>query len=251
MLEVLFQIGRFSIPTFNVLVAVAFLVSMAFLLRFVERKKLPASFLSGNFFLMILCAILGGRILEIAENSALYLKNPLQTLFLWDMEYSALGLFYGLAAALIFAARKNQENLWAWMDAFTLSGLLGMVFLHLGHFFRGSHYGTPTDLPWGMTFDTFSIPFVTPIHPTQLYAALITFALFAFLMHRSRRTHLPGMVGNLGIMLYSLSAFGLNFIQGVPSVYAKANFLAIAAVAFVLLVYCSHQTYYQYNEKTP
>ena len=162
---------------------------------------------------------------------------------LWDLKFSAFGVFYGGLGALFLFTKKAKESFWAWLDAFTLATLFCLFFLHLGHFFNGSNYGIPTGLPWGIVFISISIPFTTPLHPTPLYSALLSFFIFAYGMKRSRQTHLLGVVGSLGIMLYSISAFLIDFLHGAPSLNSKINFLGIAVLGLVALIHCSHQTY--------
>lgn len=243
MAEVLFQVGPFTLRTFNLCLALGFAVSMLFLMRFILRHKLSASFLSVHFLGLILLTLLGGRLFLGLENSAHFLQNPLEILAVWDLRLSAFGAFYVGLFSLFFFCRKSGENFWSWLDAIVLSGLLGLTFIHLGHFFNGAFYGKPTDLPWGLVFDTSFIPFTTPLHPTQLYSALVSLGLFFLGLKRSRRTHLSGIVGTAGIMLYSLCALGIDFLHGAPSLYAKINFGILAALGFLFLVHCSHKTY--------
>ena len=123
--------------------------------------------------------------------------------------------------------------------------MIGLFFIHLGHFFNGTHYGKPTELPWGISFDTFNIPFITPIHPVQIYSALITFVIFSLSMSYVKRIHLSGIVGAFAIMLYSLSAFGIDFLHGLPSAYGKISYLIVAALAFIFYIHCSHKKMFE------
>ena len=154
---------------------------------------------------------------------------------------------FTILKTLYFFSRREHEDFWGWLDAFVLSGLAGLFFIHIGYFLNGRHYGIPTDLPWGIAFDTFNIPFTTPIHPTQIYSAILTFIIFGISMRYVKQTHLAGIVGTLAIMLYSLSAFGIDFLHGLPSMYAKINHLIIAALAFIFYIHCSHKKLLETN----
>jgi phosphatidylglycerol:prolipoprotein diacylglycerol transferase len=241
MLEIIFQYGPFSLRTFNIFLAIGFLFATLFLLRYIKRKKLNLSFLSYRFPYLLFAALIGGRIGIIFENIEFYAQNPLSSLFIWDMEFSIFGALYASLLALYILTRKSREDFWLWLDAFTLSGIVWLFFLNIGHFFNGTDYGIPTDLPWGIAFDALNIPFLNPIHPTQLYSAGVCFLIFALLSHYNRRTHLSGMVGTFGIMLYSLSALGIDFLHGTPSFYAKISLGAIAVFAFIAFIHCSHK----------
>ena len=241
MYETLFQYGFITITTFNALLALAFLISTIFVVRFIQLKKMKLSFFVNNFIYFIIFPLIAGRIFHVIEHFSVYKLNLLQILAVWDMKFSVFGIFYGFIITLYILCRREQEDFWGWLDAFVLGGLVGLIFIHIGHFFNGSHYGRPTGLPWGIAFDTFSIPFTNPIHPVQIYSAIITFMIFSFVMRAVKRTHLTGMAGTLAAMLYTICAFGIDFIHGAPSTYAKVNFLIIASLAFIFYINCSHK----------
>jgi phosphatidylglycerol:prolipoprotein diacylglycerol transferase len=241
MAEILFQYGPFIIPTLSLFAAIGFLLSMMFLLRYIGKTKLNLSFFSRNALWFFLAILLGGRIVYGIEHFESFKLHPLSFLYIWDLKLSTIGAFAALSGTLFYLARKEKENFWAWLDAFILTGLLALTLFHLGTFFSGHYYGKPTDLPWGMRFDASNIPFTRPIHPTQLYSTAAAFIAYALGRKISKRSHLPGVAGFLALMLYSVSAFGIDFLHNVSSVFSKTSYLIIAIVAFVGYVHCSHQ----------
>ena len=241
MFEVLFQYGPFTLTTFNVFLVLAVLLGAFFLMRFIAFKKMSLRFVTNNLLWFILAALLGGRLFYLIEHFSAYRGNALSMLYVWDLGFSALGIFYATFVLLFVLARRDHEDFWAWADAIALTGLLSLALIHIGHFFDGSFYGKPTDLPWGMSFENFKIPYITPIHPTQLYSALAAFVVFNFCMWSSKRTHLTGVVGSMAIMLYSLCALGIDFLHGEPSSFVKINFGLIAAAAFVFYIHTTHK----------
>ena len=241
MYEILYQNGLITITTFNTLLAVAFILSAIFLVRFIHLKKMKLSFFVNNFAYLMIAPFIGGRIFYIFEHLSFFSQNLFQSIAIWDFKFSQFGIFYGAAITLFLLSRREHEDIWSWVDAFVLSGLVGLVFIHIGDFFAGSNYGTPTGLPWGIAFDTFNIPFIKPIHPVQIYSSIITFIIFSLSIRSAKRTHLTGVAGTLAAMLYGISAFAIDFIHGAPSTYAKINFLIIAAAAFIFYMNCSHK----------
>ena len=239
--EILLQYGTFTLTTFDALLVLALLMGTIFLVRFIQFKKMSLRFFVNRLFWFVPIALVGGRIMYLAEHFSAYSGNLLSTIYVWDMGFSPLGIFYATIILLAILAHRDHEDFWGWIDVFAMTGLVGLFFIHLGHFFDGSAYGTPTDLPWGIAFSNFNIPFQTPIHPTQLYSALATFAVFNISMIIAKRTHLTGLAGSLGIMLYSLCALGIDFLHGEPSMVSKVSFGAIAALAFVAYIHCSHK----------
>ena len=245
MYEILFQYGPVTISTFNLLLALAFIVGMIFLVRYIQFQKLKLGFLVNNFVYLIIFPLIGGRLIYGLEHFSMLKQNPLSFFYVWDLGFSPFGVFYAGILTLYLLSRRDHEDFWGWFDAFVLTGLTGLFFIHLGHFFNGTHYGKPTELLWGISFDTFNIPFTTPIHPVQVYSAIITFVIFGLSMSYVKRIHLSGIVGTLSIMLYSLSAFGIDFLHGLPSAYAKISHLIVGALAFIFYIHCSHKKMFE------
>ena len=241
MFEILFQYGAITVRTFNVLIALGFLSGIFFLIKYINCKKMNLSFVMHYFFHFLIALLIGGRLFFILENFSFFQKNPIQSLYFWDLQFSSFGAFYMPMLILFILTRIKKEDFWAWLDAFALSGIITLIFIHIGHFFNGTQYGKPTDLPWGITFDTPNIPFFSPLHPTQLYAAIITFFIFIFGIYYYKRIHLSGMVGTIIIMLYSISVGGIDFLRGAPSMYTKISFTIIAALSFIFFIHCSHK----------
>jgi len=241
MYEILFQRGPITIASFHLMLALAFIITMIVLVRFIHLKKLKLSFFVNHFIHFLFIPLAAGRLLYFFEHFSIFKSNLLQIFFVWDMGFSVFGLFYGVILVLYWLTKRKQEDFWGWLDAITISGLMGLVFIHIGHFLNGTHYGKPTELPWGIAFDTISIPFINPIHPTQIYSALLSFFIFSYAMRKVKRTHLPGIVGTLSIMLYSLGALGIDFLHGSPSTYAKINYIIISSLAFIFYIHCTHQ----------
>jgi phosphatidylglycerol:prolipoprotein diacylglycerol transferase len=243
MLETIFQYGPFTIRTFNILLAVAFLTGGVALIRHIQRHKLNITFFSSAFIYLLGGGLLGGRAAYILEHLAIFKAYPISAFFIWDMHFSFFGILYGVILALFIAARSLNEDFWAWFDAISISGLIALIFVHIGHFFNGTHYGIPTELPWGVTFDTQNIPFISPIHPTQLYAALLVLAVYLYSRKAVKRIHLPGVVGGRALMVYSVGMLGIDFLYGAPSLYVKITYGILAALGFMLSIHCAYKTH--------
>ncbi|MBU0727406.1 prolipoprotein diacylglyceryl transferase [Patescibacteria group bacterium] len=241
MLEILFQYGSITIKTFNIILALSFLFTGAFIIKHTTRQKLNLAFLSHYILYIFLAVLVVGRLFYVIENWAIFKNNLLYILFIWDLHFSIFGIIVGFAVSTYILAKKSNEDFWEWFDTGILATIFAMIFIHVGHFFSGTQYGAPTDLLWGISFDTTNIPFVNPIHPTQLYAALFSLILFVYSVKKSRRIHLSGVVGSMTLMLYSLGMLGIDFLHGAPSLYVKVAYGVTAALSFIFLVHCSHK----------
>lgn len=243
MLEILFQNSFITIRSLNILLALGFLFTGTFVIRYVNKHKMNLAFVTEYFIHVILAALLGGRLVYVLSNLVEFQHDYLSVLYVWDLKFSFFGMLAASILTLFFAARRNKEDFWAWFDTLFLSSLGMLIFVHIGYFLAGKSYGLPTSLPWGISFDVKHIPFVSPIHPTQLYAALLTILLLAYSVKQSKRIHLSGVVGTQALMIYSLGMLGIDFLHGSPSMYIKIAYGAVAALAFIGYIQCSHKTH--------
>ena len=74
------------------------------------------------------------------------------------------------------------------LDALAPSLALGFAVASLGAFAGGSDFGTPTNLPWAVTYTSRlaslwnGAPLGTPLHPVQIYAAFAELCIFVLLL---------------------------------------------------------------------
>jgi phosphatidylglycerol:prolipoprotein diacylglycerol transferase len=243
MREIIFQNAIITVKTLNVLIAIGFLYTGTYIIRYIERHKMNLSFMTRHFLHIALSALIVGRITYMLENLREFIGNPLSLFYVWDLKFSFFGITIGATAMLFWLCKKNEEDFWAWFDALFLSTLAMLLFVHIGNFFDGKNYGLPTELPWGITFDTTHIPFVTPVHPTQLYSLLLALVLLVYSNIKGKRIHLSGVIGTRALMVYALGMLGISFLYGDPSVYVRISYGIVAALAFIGQVHSSHKTH--------
>lgn len=243
MLEVLFQNSLITVRSLNIFLALGFVFAGTFVLRYVSRHKMNLAFVTEYFLHVIVAGLLGGRIVYVLSNFSEFSFNLPSIFYLWDLKFNFFGILGASLLALFLASRRSREDFWAWFDTFVLASLAMLIFVHIGYFFAGKEYGLPTSLPWGIAFDATNIPFVSPLHPTQLYAALLTLLLLTYSVNRSRRIHLSGIVGTVALIIYSLSMLAIDFLHGAPSTYAKIAYSVVAALSFIGYIHCSHKTH--------
>lgn len=243
MLEILFQNSFLTLRTLNIALALGFLFAGTFSIRYVEKHKMNLSFLTRYFLHILLAILVGGRLFYVLENLSAIAKYPIGILYIWDLNFSFFGLVAGGALMLYYLTKKEKEDYFAWVDVAALTTLAMLIFVHIGFFFAGQNYGLPTTLPWGISFEAIQIPFASPIHPTQLYAVLLTVILLAHSVAKSKRIHLSGVVGTRALMLYSLGMLGIDFLHGDPSFYGKIAYASLAAISFIVHIHCTHKTH--------
>jgi len=215
-----FRIGGFFLPTYGLLVAIAFLVALWIAGRLAARAGLNKETVLNLGIYCALAGILGAKALMIALDPAIR-DNWREIFSLATLQ--AAGIFYGgfLAAvgtAVFYMWRKGLPALKT-MDAFAPGLALGHSIGRLGCFSAGCCWGVPAHLPWAVTFtnpranELVGVPLGVPLHPTQLYESLGELAIFAVLYLWFFRPHRDGSIVSLYLVLYGMLRFLVEFVR--------------------------------------
>jgi phosphatidylglycerol:prolipoprotein diacylglycerol transferase len=107
------------------------------------------------------------------------------------------GVFYGgLILAVVVAfwyIGRHRLPFWTTCDVFAPGIALGHVTGRLGCLAAGCCYGSPTDVPWAITFTNplaaanVGTPLGIALHPTQVYEAGAELLILGFLLGTERR----------------------------------------------------------------
>jgi phosphatidylglycerol:prolipoprotein diacylglycerol transferase len=116
-------------------------------------------------------------------------------------------------------------------DLFAPGLALGIGIGRLGCFLNGCCYGTPSALPWAVTFKD------VPRHPTQIYESIFGFALFAVLWRLRRHLTREGDLFRIFLLAYTFFRFWIEFIRGdavdTSSGLSLAQWICLAAFVLV------------------
>jgi len=252
----LIQIGSFYLPTYGVVLAIAYLVGIWMLRRKAREEGLPDGKIFDLSLYILAAAILGAKALLVVVEWRHYVKSPGD---LVEVLRSG-GVFYGglIAATAVGIAYMKKHRLPAWKiaDMGAPSIALGEAIGRWGCFAAGCCYGKPTDGPFGVTFtDPFAheavgTPLDVPIHPTQIYLALNAFLIFVVLQWAYRRRSFDGEVFWLYVLLYAITRGILETFRGdssrgflVPGLLSTSQFIGLiaAATAVGMLVFLSRR----------
>jgi phosphatidylglycerol:prolipoprotein diacylglycerol transferase len=218
----LLQLGHVGIPTYGVLSAVALLAALTLAMRFARRLDLRSDKVWSMGLLAILVALVGERLLLILAHLAVFRAHPFWILGLttvrsaWIVPCSAL---LSIAAAVLYAKAEGLPLLRT-ADAAAPALAAAFAINRAGAFCAGIAYGTPTQLPWGVTYRSFiaafwyRVPLGVKFHPVQLYDAAASLAIFALLLWWLPRRRQDGELAGLWLFLYGLSVFFLSFCRG-------------------------------------
>ncbi len=220
----IFQSKLLTIHTFWVFFAFAIIIATYQLIKLATKNSLKIQFLSDNFFKLIIVGIIGARITSIIFNYKTYLyefsiEAFSRLFYIWDKGLSFWGAMLAMILYFYHISKKQEQNFFKWLDIIIPATILGLAIGHLGTFFEGTNYGIPTSLPWGVNFESPSIKYAVPIHPTQIYAFLYSSIIFASLLNLKQSEkfkifHKDGATGLAGISVYFLFKFLEEFIRG-------------------------------------
>jgi phosphatidylglycerol---prolipoprotein diacylglyceryl transferase len=180
MYPVLFHIGWFTMNSFGLMMALAF-VSAGFIAHWQFKKRgIRPDFVYGLLIAAVVGGLLGAKIHYLILHPSEWPGNLLSGGGLvW------FGGLFGAIIAVVIVTVLSKQRLAVVMDAGALAVSVGYAVGRIGCFLRGDDYGLPTKLPWGMSFPNGLPPTTVRVHPTQLYesaASLVIFALLAWVI---------------------------------------------------------------------
>lgn len=181
----LFSIFGFSVSSFGVMMATAFLVGSWITGKRMAEEGLDPDLATTLLLYVMIGGIVGSK-LYFAIDVWLREGRPFfQLLFARD----GITWYGGLILATItgaYGCRRVGIPIKTFADCTAVAGAVGQAIGRVGCFLVGDDYGKPTDLPWGMAFPNGIMPVNEPVHPTQLYEIAWLLLVAAFLWKRRR-----------------------------------------------------------------
>ena len=173
----LFHIGGFTMNSFGVMMALAF-ISAGIVAHWQFKKRgVKPDFIYPLLIAAVIGGLLGAKIHYLILHPSEWPENMISGEGLvW------FGGLFGAILAVVLVTWVSKQRLAAIMDAGAIAVSIGYAFGRMGCFLRGDDYGVPTDLPWGMAFPKGAPPTEVRVHPTQLYEIAATLVIFALLV---------------------------------------------------------------------
>lgn len=245
---VLFEFGNVTVYSYGFFIALG-----AFLAYLYTSKALKKSFdLSTEktqtiFIVIILAAIVGGKLFVIFEDPSKYLSNP-GALF---KNFGSGFVFYGslifAIPSMIFLFRKYKLPMLATLDVFAFTACIVHACGRMGCFFAGCCHGIPTESFVGVTFtdpSTAADPMNVPLHPTQLYSFMLITGIFFYLLNLKKRKSFDGQLFLTYIILYGIGRFVIEYFRGdeargyvIENVLSNSQLISIFMVALAIGIY--------------
>ena len=236
-------------PTYGFISLCALAVAVVLIRRYARIEGLDPKATAESIVLTIAVGFFGARIFEALINWDRYFGRPGG---LGLLLYSTGVFFGGLITAIpfcVFWFRHIGLPVLQGLDILALVACVAEGVGRWGCFFSGCCFGTPTDLPWAVTFPEIArrlhagLP-GTPIHPTQIYMSITSILILGILvmLYRNKRFH--GRIISTYVLLYAVTRFFIEFVRGDPdrgfvfgSRWSTSQFLGLVLTVLAVLSY--------------
>ena len=221
-----------AIHSFGFMLVVAFYTTYFILNNDLKKLNYDENLASDLIFWAAFGGVVGSKVYHLLENLDQVFQDPI------GMIFSGSGLVFlgGLIGGTIAVTIILNKNKLPWLEFADIVApllILGYGIGRIGCFLVGDDYGTPTGLPWGMSFpnglppsttSVFSLyfpwidiskynPGLLKVHPTQLYETFISIILFFYLYNKRKSVKIKGSLFFLYLILAGFERFFVEFIR--------------------------------------
>jgi phosphatidylglycerol:prolipoprotein diacylglycerol transferase len=213
--------GDFFLPTYGVMVALAFLAALWIIGRLGREAGLESEKIMNLGIYCALAGMLGAKLMMFAFDWQVYLNDPRQIFSRETLQAMGVyqgGLILALITAIVYMKRAHLPPLLT-SDVFAPGLALGHAIGRIGCFAAGCCWGQECTRPWAVTFTNpdahqlTGVPLDIPLHPTQLYESIAEAVIFVFLYRKFHQPHREGTIIGLYLILYSIVRFLVEFVR--------------------------------------
>jgi len=243
MYPIIYANSYFTITTLGVLSLMSLVLFVWLLCRNATKSGRDIQFISDHFWILLIATLIGGRLQVVIEHWPYFSANFLEVFYSFQIgTFGFFGALIGFFLALYYYCSHTKESFKAWLDIVAASLFLPLILMYFGQFLDGSNYGTPTDLPWGISYENQSVPYTIPVHPTQLYFIALTLGSY-FLYRRFTKASTRGTAGIVSLLTFSIGSFLITFLSGEITMYIfslrTVQVFAIMFTVILIILYSS------------
>jgi len=240
MYRTLFQIGPFTLYSYGLLVAVAFLLSTFLILRDSAKFGISRNCVFDCLIAVLIGGLIGGRLLFVLINWQQYSLYPLRAFMLREGGMAFHGALGMAVLAGIVVCRLKKISFWKMSDLVAPYIALGQAIGRIGCFLNGCCYGRVITGGVAVTYPGEAVMRM----PVQVYSSLLLLLIFILLMILREKRPFDGAVLGGYIILYAIMRFFIEFYRGDnPAVFfgltlsqlISTGMLACGVVAWMIL----------------
>lgn len=204
--------------------------------KYIERYNIPSKIFNNLVFLYLISGLLGARLFYVIQYFDIFFKNPLSIISINPNLFDIWGgVFCAFFAGFIYGS-KNGLSLWRTLDALTPILAVLSIAIGMAELATGSHFGFPTNLPWGVEL------WGQIRHPVQIYH-IIGAASILFLLWPGRN-YIAGLLPGVYFLFFiSISSAFYIFISGfrAESSLVIYGFRTEQIIAWMIMAACLYK----------
>jgi phosphatidylglycerol---prolipoprotein diacylglyceryl transferase len=227
------ELGPVTLQTFGIMFALGFVAAGVLVgLRLRELGK-PVDWAYEVIFAALAGGFIGARVYYMAQHWDQVQDDFFGSIFSGEGLVWYGGAIGGAAAVLLWAWYRGFLGV-ALLDLCAPALAIGYAVGRIGCQLSGDgDYGTPSDLPWAMSYPDGTVPTTEEVHPTPVYETL-TMGLVAWLLWRLRGRYRPGVLFALYLVLSGTERFLVEFIRRNDEVLAGLTVPQLESLAMML-----------------
>ena len=210
---VAFQVFSLEIRWYSLSYVVGLIIGWIYCNKFLIQDQAKKNLFDDYISYIIIGIIIGGRLgYVIIYNPTYYLKNIVEIPMIWNGGMSFHGAVLGVILSTIIFCKKNNQNIFYYLDLVALSSPIGIFLGRISNFINSELYGRESDIIWSVKF--IQIDNLNR-HPSQIYEAIFEgIVLFIILnLFYKKFSERTGVISALFIIFYSAFRFVIEFTR--------------------------------------
>jgi len=210
------QLGSLTIHWYGVMMAVAFLAGLWTATRRARLVNISGERIADIVIWLLVGAILGARFVYVATYwKEEFADQPFSEIFM--IQHGGLVYYGGLIGATIAGIiylHWKKLPLWQTADVLAPSIALGSVFGRIGCLLNGCCYGRACSAPWAIHFPAEHPTGGAPVHPTEIYDALLNLILYFGLAWLFQHKKFQGQIFATYLIGYAICRSIVEYFRG-------------------------------------
>jgi phosphatidylglycerol:prolipoprotein diacylglycerol transferase len=230
------HVGALSLAWHGLMIAVGIFFGARMSISYARRKGLPGEPVTSIVAVLALAGIVGSRLFYLLLNQPAGLADPTQWLGSRGFAFYGALILSPLAVAIYIHRRRLSLR---YLDACAYGFPLGTAIGRIGDLISGEHYGSPTNVPWGVLYTNphAEVPHINvAYHSGGLYEIVLGLGLLIIVLLLRDRLKRPTQMLWLVIGLYGAGRFVMFFYRADSAGFALGFNDAQAASLLIMLL---------------
>ena len=210
---VAFQVFSLEIRWYSLAYVVGLIIGWIYCNKFLIKDQEEKNQFDDYIAYIIIGIIIGGRLGYVfIYNPSYYLKNIVEIPMIWNGGMSFHGAVIGVILSTIIFCKKNNQNIFYYLDLVALSSPIGIFLGRISNFINSELYGRESDIFWSVKF--IQIDNLNR-HPSQIYEAIFEGIILFIILNliNKKISQKNGLISSLFIIFYSVFRFVIEFTR--------------------------------------